>query len=108
MAKPVVICERVKNKYGGDIRISGYDLEGTIPEAIALLQALQAEYAEDKIVLSWEQEQYEDSYSLFVKRERPENAEERALRLAASRRQAETNEIHERAMLARLKAKYEK
>lgn len=82
--------------------LSGYDLEGSIDTVISALEQLKLDYPDKNLVLSWEQEKYEDYYSLHLYEERPETDKERAAREA----HYEHLQEQEIAMLKRLKEKY--
>ena len=105
--KPVpTVKNRVAHKYGGDLRLSASKLEGTPDEIIAKMNALKAEYPDKNLSFSWEQERYEDSYSLYLYETRPETDEEKEERLAETRRRREAQEAYERRQLEILQNKY--
>lgn len=106
--KHLTIIEKVKNKFGGDVSLSGYEFDCTPDEVIAKMEALKEEYPDDKLILSWEQEPYDDHYSLFVKRERLETDAERDARVKKETEIRNRIENAERATYERLKAKFEK
>lgn len=105
--KPVpTVKKRVANKYGGDLRLSGSELEGTPDEIIEKMNALKAEYPDKNLSFSWEPERYEDSYSLYLYETRPETDEEKEERLAEARSRRESQEAYERRQLEILREKY--
>lgn len=105
--KPVpTVKKRVAHKYGGDLRLSGSELEGTPDEIIAKMNALKAEYPDKTLTFEWEQERYEDSYSLYLYETRPETDEEKEERLAETRSRREAQEAYERRQLEILQNKY--
>lgn len=98
----------IKNRYGLDATLSVYDLVGTPDEVIAKMTALKEDYAGKVVELSWEQDKYDDTYSMHLYELRPENAEERAARLNLARVQRERQDEYDRQQYERLKAKFEK
>ena len=107
--KPVpTVKKRVAHKYGGDLHLSASKLEGTPDEIIAKMNALKAEYPDKNLSFSWEQERYEDRYSLYLYlyETRPETDEEKEERLAETRSRREAQEAYERRQLEILQNKY--
>lgn len=105
---PQTIRVMLKGTYNNPRRFSGYDFEGTPDAVIEMMTALKAEYPDKKLVLDWQQEQYDDSYSLFVMEERLETPEEVAERLKRYQSFREQQEAHERAEFERLSKKFDK
>lgn len=97
----------VHNQYGSEIRIGGYDLEGTVDEAIARLTQLKTDFPDKVLKLDWRQERYDDSYALHVEEERPETDEEMAERKEKDRKHQEAREASERAQFERLRKQFE-
>ena len=105
--KPVpTVKKRITHKYGGDLRLSGSDFEGTPDAMIERLQALKAEYPDKQLTFEWEQERFEDSYALFLYEIRPETDEEKQIRLDELKVRREAQEAHERRQLEILQNKY--
>ena len=105
--KPVpTVKKRIMHKYGGDLRLSGSDFEGTPDAIIERMNALKAEYPDKTLTFEWEQERYEDSYSLFLYEIRPETDEEKEARLGEARTRREAQEAAERRQLEILQNKY--
>ena len=105
--KPVpTVKKRITHKYGGDLRLSGSEFEGTPDEIITRMNALKAEYPDKNLTFEWEQERFEDSYSLFLYEIRPETEEEKEERLAEARKRREAQEAYERRQYEQLQAKF--
>lgn len=105
---PQTIRVPLKSKFGSTHTISGYDLEGSPDEIIAKMNALKAEYPGKEVHLEWEQERYEESYSLHLYEKRLETPEEVAARLDADKERKRQQEARERAEFERLQGKYGK
>lgn len=87
---------------------TGYDFEGTVDDAIALLTALKADYPDRTLRLDWREARYEDSYRLYVDEQRLETPEEVTARVNEAKRIKALQEERERREFERLSAKFQK
>lgn len=92
--------------YHHQLTVDGYDLEGTIDDAISALEILRAKFPDKKLILDWQEVKYEDYKALHVYEERPETAKEVAAREGTQAQQNAAVRKLELAQLAALKAKY--
>ena len=97
---------RVQNQYGSDLCWSGYDMEGDPLEVAKKFTQLAADFAGRTLELSWEDDRYDDSRSLYVYEKRLEYDAERDLRIGKTTAQRQAQEARERAEYERLSKKF--
>lgn len=97
---------RLKNQYGQDLAWSGYDMEGDPLEVAKKFNQLAEDYAGRKLELSWEDDRYDDTRSLYLYELRLETDEERDLRLGKETVQQQAQNERERAEYERLAKKF--
>lgn len=100
---PKMVKERLGLRY-----FSVSDLEGSIDNAIKMLQAIKNEHPGKNLFLEYEQEPYEDSYSLNLYEIRHETAEETKKRKKLEAELKARIESAELAQLERLQKKFAK